>query len=255
LESLAARDSAKALAKLPFFRDSELLPMALTALERGWATADPHAAATWAARLESSDDQVSAVLGLVPEWAAVDADACLAWSENLPTGNMREVSLVELADAWGSRVPEAAMKQFLAMKSEEGTERGLHAIVTQWALDQPAEAIEYLAALDAAKRRDEFLEAALVSLTNQDPDLAWRQAVRFQDASRIGHVRCMALEAMAESRPHDALRLAESAGNPPELLHAVAAAWASWDKPAVDAWIATLSDPQLAVALRKDIAD
>jgi hypothetical protein len=254
LESLAASDPQKALTKLPAFRDQDLLSLALTAIAKGRALTDPEATAQWAAWLESPDDQVSAALGLVPVWAAKDPEACLVWASAQPTGNLREVSLVELADTWVSHQPADALTRFLSLKSEAGTERGLHAIVAQWALDDPDKAIEHIAGLDPAHRRDEFLETALVSLTNQDPDRAWSQATRFADVARIEHVRSMALEAIAENRPQHALKLVDTAGSSPALLRAVARGWASWDTAAAEAWIGTLSDPQVIEALREEIA-
>lgn len=255
LETLASTDPRKALTKLPSYRDTDLLPLALTALARGWALSDPQAAAQWAAGLEASEDQVSAVLGLVPVWAAKAPEACLAWTGTQPAGNMREVALVEVADTWVSKDPQEALGSFLAMKPEVGTERGLHAITAQWPLDDPDKAIEHIAALDPSDRRDEFLETALVSLTNQDPDRVWSEATRFNDPKRVEHVRAMSLEAMAETRPQGALKLAESVGNPPVLLEAITRGWASQDVSAAKAWIATLQDADLAETLTKSIED
>ena len=141
------------------------------------------------------------------------------------------------------------------MKSEEGSERGLHAITSQWALDDPDKSVECIAALDPSQRRDEFLETALVSLSNQDPDRVWSETTRFTDPKRIEHVRAMSLEAMAETRPQIALKLAASVGNPPVLLEAVTRGWSSWDAAGAEAWIATLPDPGLAESLRKKVAD
>ncbi len=253
IETLAATDPRKALYKLHAFRDSELLPLALPAIARGWALTDPQAAAQWAVRLETSEDQVSAVLGLVPVWAAKDPEACLAWTSTQHAGSMREVALVEVADTWGSKEPQEALARFLSMKSEAGTERGLHAITAQWALDDPDMAIERVAALPAEQRRDEFLETVLVSLTNQDPDRVWKESTRFDDPKRVEHVRAMSLEAMSETRPQVALNLAASLGNPPELLKAVARGWASNDATAARAWIGTLQDAGLAETLKSQI--
>ena len=147
LEILAARDIEKALGKLPLFRDTDDLPMALAALAKGWAQTDPQAAARWTAQLENPDDQVSAALGLVPAWAANDPEACLAWAGARPSGNLRELSLVELADTWAASQPALALDRFLSMKPEPGTERGLHAIASQWALDDPDKSISHIAAL------------------------------------------------------------------------------------------------------------
>lgn len=255
LENLASAHPRKALTKLPAYRDTDLLPLALTAIAKGWALSDPLAAAQWAASLESSDDQVSAALGLIPVWTEKNPEECLAWTNSLASGNMREVSLVEIADTWVAKEPEKALGRFLSLEREAGTERGLHAITAQWPLDDPDKAISHIAALDPANRRDEFLETALVSLTNQDPDRVWKESTRFDDPNRIEHVRAMSLEAMAETRPQGALKLAESVGNSPVLLEAITRGWASQDVPAAKAWIATLQDRDLAETLGKSLGN
>lgn len=253
LEALAASDPKKALTRLPAFRDTELLQLALSAVARGWARSDPQAAAEWTAGLESSDDQVAAALGLIPVWTSQNPEECLTWTSTRPAGNLREVSLVEIADTWVGKDPETALGRFLAMTPETGSERGLHVITAQWAIDDPDKAIESVAALPPEQRRDEFLETVLVSLTNEDPRHAWSEATRFNDPKRVEHVRCMAVEAMAETRPQDALRLAASVGSPPALLESIAGSWAAWDAPAAKAWIATLPDAELAQRLNAKI--
>lgn len=254
LETLAASDPRKALTHLPAFRDTELLQLALSAVARGWARSDPQAAAQWTAGLETSEEQVAAALGLVPVWADANPEECLAWTSARPAGNLREVSLVEIADSWVNRDPQKALDRFLAMTPETGSERGLHVITAQWALDDPDKAIACVAALPPEQRRDEFLETVLVSLTNEDPQHAWSEATRFNDPKRVEHVRCMAVEAMAETRPQDALRLAASVGSPPALLESIAGSWAAWDAPAAKAWIATLPDAELAKTLGAKIS-
>ena len=214
---------------------------------------DPLAAADWVAGLDLEDDRISAALGLVPVWAASDPQACLDWATGCPAGALREVSLVELADGWVARQPRVALEVFSALPEEDGRERGLHVITSQWALDDPTAAIAHLSGLGASQRRDEFLETALVSLTNIDPDRAWHEAERFADPAQVTHVRSMALEAMAEERPMDALKLAESAGNPDSMLLAIARGWASWDPDAAAGWISSLGENPLAGDLRKEI--
>lgn len=255
LEALAISDPLKALAALEAFRGKEVFSHALTALARGWATMDPVAAASWVAGLDTADERISATLGLVPVWAGKDPGACLDWANACPPGALREVSLVELADTWVVKQPRAALERFSSLPEDEGRERGLHVITAQWVLDDPTSAIAHLAGLDATQRRDEFLETALVSLSNMDPDRTWNEAGRFQNPEQAAHVRCMALEAMAEERPQDALKLAESAGNPASMLRAVARGWASWDPESAGKWISSLDDSQLVDDLRQEIAD
>lgn len=255
LEMLAASDPRLALTKLSSYHDPDLLHLAQGTIAKGWARTDPAAAAQWVADLPSAEEQVSAMLGLVPVWAAKDPEACLLWGDSLPAGDLREVSLTALADEWAFRAPGEALKRYLSLRTEQGVERGLFSIISQWALDDPGNAIATVAALDPSNRRDEFLETVLVSLGNKDPDLAWSKATLFNDPSRVEHVRCEALGAMAESRPQDALRLAASAGDSPVMLKSIAVGWASWDTPAAKAWIATLPDTELAESLRKTIGD
>lgn len=255
LESIAARDPRSALLKLAAFQKTEFLTHALTAMARGWAASEPAAAANWLTQLDCEEDQVSAALGLIPAWASRDTGKCLDWTLERPAGNLREIALAEVADAWTGKDPVQALGRFLSLTPEAGTERGLHIIVAQWVLDAPAAAIAHLSNMDPAMRRDEFLETALVSLTLENPDLAWQQAERFQDRTRVEHVRGIALEAIAESRPHEALRLARSAGDPPALLQAVVRGWASWDEPAARSWIGSLKDEALVETLGESLAE
>jgi len=254
LEELAARDSQQALSKLAKIQDPDLLLLALAAVATGWGKLDPQAAADWLVGLETDTQRTSAALGLIPVWAASAPADCLNWATRSPAGNLREISLVELADTWCSNHPQEALSRFLALPSEAGSERGLHAIVSQWALNDPQAAIGHLSQLNSSPRRDEFLETALVSLSNQDPDLTWKYATRFSDPSTVDYVRSMALEAIAETRPQDAIRLAASGGNSETLLTGIARGLAANDSAAAQAWIGSLSDRELAARLSQQIA-
>ena len=68
-------------------------------------------------------------------------------------------------------------------------------------------------------------------------------------------VRGMALKAMAETRPLEALKLAEAAGNCEALLAGIARGWASTDDSAAEEWIASVADPALAARLREATSD
>lgn len=254
LERLARLDPAQAVAQLAEFNDPATRGLALGAIGSGWGDADPISAARWLEGLDTEDEQVAAALGLIPVWAGRRAEEALDWSlGRTQDSNLRELSLLEVADVWASAVPELAMARFLALPSEAGTERGLHAISTQWALDSPDHAIRYFAALDPAGRRDEFLEAALVSLTNENPELAWAEARRVNDPERVAHIQSQALEGIAESRPADALRLAETDGNRQLNFLGIARGWATWDAQAAATWAATLEDENLRQVLLKEI--
>lgn len=254
LEALARKDPASSLDRLPFFRDHDLLPNALAAIARGWSLNDAPAAAGWVAGIESQDDQVSAVLGLVPNWMAQDPEACLDWVQSRPIGNLREVALVEIADSWVSRQPREALERFRAMQEEPGVERGIFTIATQWALDDPAAAVEHISSMPASKQREDCLESALVSLTHLDPALTWKEATRMATPEKTEHVRAMAVEAIAETNPQEAIRLANSAGNPTPLLRGIARGWDTLDSLAADEWIHSQQDPVLVEILKREIA-
>lgn len=254
LEDLAFRDPAAALAKLAAWQDTDLRSVALAALARGWVKSDPEAAGGWVAALEPEEDGISAALGLIPTWAASSPNDCLAWSTRLVAGDLRDVSLAQLADAWVSTNPQQAVSCYFGLSSEPGSEQGLHVIVAQWALDAPQTAVDYLTRSVELPRREEFLETALVSLANQDPILAWSYTSGISDPERIMNVRAMALESMAETKPGEAIKLAESVGSDPTLLKGIARGWASKDANAATAWIHTLRDPELAKALLDEIS-
>lgn len=255
-ESLAAGSPETAKSRLLAIGDPDLRALALTAIARGWAKHDPQAVSHWIEQLVLENEQVSAAIGLVPPWTRSNPLDCLDWVSSRSQATLREVGLVELADEWTERSPRQALETFMAMPSESGTERGLHVITAQWALEDPQAALAHLSTLDPDLRRDEFLETALVSLTNKDPDLSWQEATLCKDPARVTHVRAMALEAMAESRPQDALRLAGSPENaPPAWLHAIARGWSTLDESATLAWLATLPDPELGREIRKTLTE
>lgn len=254
LKTLASQDPQQALAKLAEIKNPELLSPAISSIAGGWAGADPEAAAAWLLGLEP-DKQVDAATGLIPVWMDRSPDDCLQWVGQCPMGDLREVAMVEAADAWSSKDPEAAFARFLTLGNEDGTERGLQAILSQWAQDAPDAAVNYLAKLDDPSQRDEFLQAALASLSNKDPELAWRYCDRFADPETAEQTRGTVLEAIAESRPQDAIKLAESGGNGEELLEGIARGWATLDDDAAKAWIRSLPDPETVKKLLEALSD
>lgn len=255
IENLARTDHDAAIKRLDSYVDQDLRFLALTAVARGWAASDPQSAAKWVEQLEPESHSISAALGLIPAWAAQNADECLAWAKSLAEGNLREVSLTHLADAWVAIDPQRAVNTYFSLKPEPGSEAGLHVIVSQWALDAPEAAVNYFTQSTDLARREEFLETALVSLTNKNPALVWNKANEgFSDPARILNVQAMALEAMAETDPVKALQLAESVGNDSELLKGIARGWSFSDKPAAKEWISRITDPELAELLTRQIS-
>lgn len=255
LELLAEKDPAKALDTLNDLAESEFRSEALAAIAGGWAKFDLMAAVTWIEGLEPLDDQVSALAGLVPVWVARDALGCFEWSGTHPAGVFREMSFVETADAWTQTAPASAFSKFLSSTSEVGTERGLHTIVDQWATNEPIAAIDGIAALDPSGRRDEFLETALISLTNSNPALSWAEARKVGDPERLTYIRETALEAMAETSPKEALRLAATEEKTTGLLSAIGRGWALNEPEAARAWAASLKDPTQSEAVLKSISE
>jgi hypothetical protein len=254
LERLALLDPRQALAQLDSFSEPNMRSLALAAIGRGWGDRDPKAASVWVEGLESPEDQVQAALGLMPVWAEREPENAMAWSLARAEGSaVRELSVLEVADAWGGIFPRQAMDAFLALPGEAGVERGLHAISTQWALDAPEQAIGYFSSLDPAGRRDEFLEAALVSLTNKNPEMTWREAHRVGDAGRVAHVQSQALEAIAESRPQEALRLAETDGDKRLNYLGIGRGWAYLNREEAQAWAGSLEDVELGKAVLAEI--
>ena len=248
-EALAASHPKKALADLAAIEDPDLFLLALTAVGSGWAQVDPQAAAQWVTGLPSEDQRREASAGVISAWAASAPADCLAWVTQHPADDLRENSLVKLADAWGSTDPQAALTGFLALQS--GSDPGLRAIVSRWVIDDPAVAVENVSALGKSSRRDELLQTALVTLSSQDPELAWKFSERVTDRKSMEQVRSMALKAMAETRPLEAIKLAETAGNSEALLVGIARGWASTDDSAAEQWIASQADPDLAARLRE----
>lgn len=174
----------------------------------------------------------------------------MAWVAQNPAGILRDEALVKLAETWRANDPQEALTGFLGLTMDDGSTRGLQAIVSQWAQDDPPVAVEHLNSLEKSARRDDLLQHALVSLASQDPELAWKYSDRISDRKSLEHVRGMALKAMAETRPLQALKLAESGGNSEALLAGIARGWAATDDTAAEEWIGSLADPDLAARLR-----
>lgn len=73
------------------------------------------------------------------------------------------------------------------------------------------------------------------------------------DPERVAHIQSKTLEGIAESRPADALRLAETDGNRRLNFLGIARGWATWDDQAAAAWAATVEDENLRQVLLKEI--
>lgn len=253
LEELAARDPNLAISQIEKIVDPDSKLLALRVVAAGWGRVDPHAAANWLEGLDSEEQQVDAIIGLVPVWVKKSAFDCLSWARELPEGASREVSLVQIADSWTSLDPSTALVEYFKQEPEEGTERGLHVIASQWAIDAPEVAIDFIIRMKDEPRREEFLQTALVSLTNKDPMLAWRYSNQFSSPVVIEHVRSMALEAMSETNPQEAISLAEKHGNTEKLLSGIARGWAMLDAKAAKTWAASIQDPEISARLIKSI--
>lgn len=253
LEQLAGKDPNAALHQFEKIDEADSQALALRAIAAGWGRLDPNAAARWLEGLDSEEQQVDAIIGLVPVWVKKSAFDCLSWARELPKGAGREVSLVQIADSWASLDPSAALVEYFKQEPEEGTERGLHVIASQWAIDAPEVAIDFIIQMKDEPRREEFLQTALVSLTNKDPMLAWRYSDQFSSPVVIEHVRSMALEAMSETNPQEAISLAEKHGNTEKLLSGIARGWAMLDVNAAKNWAASIQDPEISARLIKSI--
>ena len=253
LEELAGRDPSAALFQFEKIDEPDSQALALRAIAAGWGRLDPHAAARWLEGLDSEEQQVDAIIGLVPVWVKRSAFDCLSWARELPIGAGREVSLVQIADSWSSLDPSTALVEYFKQEPEEGTERGLHVIASQWAIDAPEVAIDFIIRMKDEPRREEFLQTALVSLTNKDPMMAWRYSDQFSSPVVIEHVRSMALEAMSETNPQEAISLAQDHGNTEKFLSGIARGWAMLDAKAAKTWAASIQDPEISARLIKSI--
>lgn len=248
-EELAAKDPSAALSGFEKIDEPDSQALALRAIAAGWGRLDPCAVARWLEGLESKDHQVDAIMGLVPVWVKKSASDCLSWAKELPKGISREVSLVQIADSWTSIDPSAALVEYFKQEPEEGTERGLHVIASQWAIDAPEVAIDFIMRMKDEPRREEFLQTALVSLTNKDPIMTLRYSDQFSSPAVVEHVRSMALEAISESNPQHAISIAQEHGNTEKLLSGIARGWAMLDADAAKKWAASIQDVEVSARL------
>ena len=83
--------------------------------------------------------------------------------------------------------------------------------------------------------------------------MAWRYSDRFSNPDVVEHARSMALEAISETNPQDAISLAEKHGNTEKLLSGIARGWAMLDENAAKTWAASIQDPEISARLIKSI--
>ncbi|MFK7851024.1 MAG: hypothetical protein AB8D78_08610 [Akkermansiaceae bacterium] len=237
---LAEDDPKGALAELARLAESEIYPFAFSAVAAGWAKVDPVAASKWVEGIESEDFGVSALFGLIPVWGSVDPQMALNWALKVDKRTLRDVALVELASVWGSYDSVEVFKKYRSLPEESAVLDGLHAITSDWALRDPKSAIRYLSSLELEQDRDRFLEMGLVSLTNQNPLMAWRESGRIANVKLQEHVKCMALEALAEENPEAAINLAETIDRSDDMALAIARGWSFEDAEGAKQWVETI---------------
>jgi hypothetical protein len=80
--------------------------VAIEAVARAWAAADPEAASRWAAQLQSRA-RGNAIGAVATAWAAKDGEAALRWACQLPDDGGR--ALLHVAVGWARSEPDKAM--------------------------------------------------------------------------------------------------------------------------------------------------
>lgn len=253
LDKLVDFDSAAAFSFLAKFEGSELRGEAIAEFAYRWSQLDPIATADWLKGLDKND-RPDAVVGLVSGWVEIAPEAALKWCMALnESGGIKQMAVHQCALAWAETDGRSAIEAFWRLKSEPVIEDALQIVATTWPMDDPDGVLAYFDSLPASERREEYLEAALVSMTNIDPDRVWREASRAKDEERQNHIRSQALEAIAEKRPEEAIRIAKMQSNPVLFLRAVGRGWSIIDPTAAQRWAEDLSDESIRESILGEI--
>jgi len=236
LLELARKDPQAALARLRDLGEDGLLEEGFRAIAMGWATFAPEACAEWVSGVADPDLQAEAALGLSAVWSAKDGRAAVGWVRTLPGGRARDMALVESAVGWSGVAPTPALEAFLALPEERAMEQALDELMWRAIEKQPEETLARLGALENP-RRDELMEAALISNTLESPADAWKRATLITDPEAVLRVRQTALARIAEDDPTGALALFAEAGSPAALVAPLAVSWFEADPDAALRWI------------------
>jgi hypothetical protein len=150
---------------------------------------------------------------------------------------------------------DAAISLLDSLSDPELRSLALAAIARGWAKSDPKAAGAWVTKLEPENDSISAALGLIPAWVAESPEFVWsRAATGFSDPARILHVRAMALEAISETNPSEAIQFAESVGNDPELLMGIARGWAFKDEAAAKEWISRITDPELVKLLMRQIS-
>jgi hypothetical protein len=137
---------------------------------RGWAGADPAAAAAMLTRLGAEEPRDSRqwndLLGQVSaQWMASAPAAALAWLKELPEGEGKSTALLQASYRWTEMDPDTAA----AYAAGREDPRLIKAVAAKWAEASPAKALEWARTLPEGTLRTEAVEAVSAIWAQTDP--------------------------------------------------------------------------------------
>lgn len=142
---------------------------ALFEVARAQVRSDPAAAAEWATRLASSDQNAGSVAyGITMEWGWRDGPAAVQWLNSL--GNSETASAYGPAlGGWAKVDPLAASEYVAAMPPSEGRDHAIGGLVYTNRWENPAAAVLWAGEIADGGRRRDVLTLAAEAYVRKDP--------------------------------------------------------------------------------------
>lgn len=250
----------------------------------GYARRDPRGAVAWASSLASPIVRDSALREIFETWSSLDLEGAAGFVTLLPIGSAqstaaavvgKHLSRLNLDDAlawmvtlaspaqgaafqsimraqWaaaGETKPAATLPWLLARSSVSFREQGLRFIASEWAKREPLAALAQAGAIPGAYDRKIFLETALGTFTQTNPQQAALWLASQPPSPDNERLMNGVLAAWTAYQPWQAAQWVTTLGSRPQQVRSIttmAETWAKVDPDGAADWLGTLRD----VALR-----
>ena len=155
---------------------------ALSSMFRGWANADPAAAA--AAAMELSGEERSRVMhSITSSWGQKDPQAALKWASSLTDASERKNTVNNTLGNIANSNPQQAITMLNSLDMG-GDATAVGAIVNRWAGNDITAASDWVKKLPDGEVRDKALGSVAQKLAGDEPQsaIAWAQAIGDQSS-------------------------------------------------------------------------
>jgi hypothetical protein len=162
----------------------------LQELFANWGGSDPRAASAVAGKLDNPKDQRAAASGLSSTWAQSEPAAAWAWATALPADGVRRPALEALVTAWSEHDPGAAARAAIEAQSSS-RQRLIDTAVSAWVQRDADAVFGWLEDVQDTDAREGAATAALITLSQSDPDAAaahaatWAQREQSEASSAV----------------------------------------------------------------------